>query len=216
MIATKYGYLDRLYGDIPAARKMQIATDISLHTKIKPGFGPQGILTKLWHRPSIGAKALATADRLDLARFGTKVETSKLFPLPEETLSWKVRAGAKDILTGQRDLPIGFKVQFVRDPAPAGLDLLAKSTGARQPIVATRATRATRDPQPAALERSGRSGYGTPPLGYFPPSRRGRPPARPRMYPGIRPQARPLSRPAQATPGQRPVRKAVSPGKTSA
>ena len=218
LIATKYGYLDRLYGDIPAARKMQIATDISLHTKIKPGFGPHGILTKLWYRPSIGAKALATADRLDLARFGTKVETSKLFLLPEETLSWKVRAGAKDILTGQRDLPIGFKVQFVRDPAPAGLDLLAKSTGARQPIVATRATRATRttrDPQPAALERSGRSGYGTPPLGYFPPSRRGRPPARPRMYPGIRPQARPPSRPAvrltpratprpQAYPGARP------------
>jgi len=103
---------------LPKETQMAIGRDIQLHTDIQPTLRSQ-----IRYRPSATAKALATADRLDLTRFGVPVKSSKLFPVPEETLGFKVGQVADR-------LPIGFQVRFVDAPAPlsGGAATTAKSS----------------------------------------------------------------------------------------
>jgi len=105
--------------NLPAASRRAIAKDIRYHTDIRPGFlSGKGVATKLFYRPTATGKALATADRMDLGRFGAKVKQSRLFPVPEDTFRFTTRQIASDFMTGKRDLPIGFQVKFVDGPAP--------------------------------------------------------------------------------------------------
>ena len=120
---------------LPPETRRSIAKDIRYHTDIRPGIlSGKGIATKTLYRPTATGKALATADRLALARFGTEVKQSKLFPIPEETFGFKTKQAASDIITGRRDLPIGFQVRFVEEsPVSRGYQ---KKLGAAYPEAA--------------------------------------------------------------------------------
>ncbi|MFA7122029.1 MAG: HD domain-containing protein, partial [Bacilli bacterium] len=91
---------------LPKKTQMAIGRDIQLHTDIQPTLRSQ-----IRHRPSPTAKALATADRLDLTRFGTPVKASKLFPIPEDAPKYSVKRVVSEVAD---NLPIGFRVINVR------------------------------------------------------------------------------------------------------
>ena len=66
----------------PTAR-LALARDIQLHTRIDPRpYTYRGLRTMAIDRPSVSAKALANADRMDLTRLGATVKSSRLFELP--------------------------------------------------------------------------------------------------------------------------------------
>ena len=119
--AIKRGYFSPpdLASLSPASRSA-IAQDIRFHTEIQPGLSMRGLATKIFYRPTATGKALATADRLDLGRFGVTVREDRLFKIPEESFCFTAKQLAADIATGRRDLPIGFQVKFVEGAVPKG------------------------------------------------------------------------------------------------
>ena len=71
------GYLDKPIKDVFNLKEGEfgtLASAVEKHTKLKPG-----IISTVRYRPSATDKILATADRLDLVRFGVKVDKRKLF-----------------------------------------------------------------------------------------------------------------------------------------
>jgi hypothetical protein len=86
--AIKSGQIPSLVGkDLKYLQSL--ADDIAKHTEIKPlniRNPVSGLKTSVLSRPSIEAKALANADRMDLTRFDMKVDESKLFRLNGSTI----------------------------------------------------------------------------------------------------------------------------------
>ena len=99
--------------DLSPKQRDLLAFDIKTHTDIMPGFGPRGILTKTAWRPTNTGMALATADRMDLSRFGITPKKSKLFDIPENRLGFQIKSLVGDVATGEQNLPIGFRTKNV-------------------------------------------------------------------------------------------------------
>ncbi|WP_292381524.1 hypothetical protein [Methanosarcina sp. UBA289] len=87
---------------LPQSKRNALAKDIGTHTNIKPlnlHNIPSGLHTILIDRPSLTGKALATADRIDLTRFGIEVDQSKLFFKPGETITQASTIGKRNIFS---------------------------------------------------------------------------------------------------------------------
>lgn len=95
---------------LTSAERSSLPMDIAQHTFIQPGlFSLRGIGTHMWS-PTVEARALATADRLDIGRVGKQVDPSQLFRIPEQTVTFR---HAQFI---ERVTP-GFKTVFVETPS---------------------------------------------------------------------------------------------------
>ncbi|MFA7121842.1 MAG: hypothetical protein WC277_10230, partial [Bacilli bacterium] len=172
---------------LPKETQMAIGRDIQLHTDIQPTLRSQ-----IRYRPSATAKALATADRLDLTRFGVPVKSSKLFPVPEETLGFKVGQVADR-------LPIGFQVRFVGAPAPlsGGAAATAKSSSGN-----TRSRAPARTSTPAPASAAPKDGE----MLDYPYPNSGKPAAKPTLIPPAKEyggRARPYEEPYAAPYGEK-------------
>ena len=107
---------------LPERQRASLARDIAQHTDITPEFSIKGLKTRIIDRPTVTSRALATADRMDLTRFGGTVKRSKLFKLPEETVAFKAKIAMTGVVRGDIDLPIGFRVVTV-PPTPRSIAL---------------------------------------------------------------------------------------------
>jgi hypothetical protein len=89
-IAIKTGrFTNEKLASLSKQERFAIAKDIGTHTSIKPlniKNIRSGVKTEVVSRPSMSGKALATADRMDLVRFGAKVDQSKVFFKRGETV----------------------------------------------------------------------------------------------------------------------------------
>ncbi len=121
---------------LPKAERIALGKDIATHTDIMPGWGRRGILTKAVWRPSHAGMALATADRLDLSRFGVNVNSRKTFPIPERRLGFRVQSLTEDVISGRRDIPIGLRTKVVPESAgwpPEAIRMAAAGKSGKKP-----------------------------------------------------------------------------------
>lgn len=78
---VRYEPLTRL----PYESQLRVAEMVGQHTRIRPGLTPAGLRTKILYRPSIEAKAFASADRLARAGEAGYLRKGMVFPKPEST-----------------------------------------------------------------------------------------------------------------------------------
>jgi len=82
--AIKAGYINyKPLQSLPKTSQLKIASAIEQHTRIAPGWGTEGLKTKILYRPNLMDKALANADRLSWAKKSGTIREGKIFPIPE-------------------------------------------------------------------------------------------------------------------------------------